>query len=398
MDPLDRLIRGAADELNATVASAYVTRQRAQVERIYRKLHARRALRRWWAVPVALAAMLALLWVVRPSPRDVELSATLESRPFAAGSSLHAGEEPRVLRFSDRSQVALAPGSEARLTQSDGERVRVELARGRLDIRVRPGGRHTWIVAAGPYTVEVTGTVFAVTWERPTPGLTVEVAAGRVHVRGATLGVDGVVLRAGQQLHVQAAEVASAPEPAAAAMPACAGSDCAGPPGVPTAGRLPSRAAVHWRELAGQGEHAKAIAAAERAGLEVLLERLTAADLDRLVWSARLAGAAGPARDGLLTLRRRFPAHARAHLAAFLLGRVALELAGDTSTAARWFETYLHEQPSGALAEQARGRLMEIRHERGERAQAEAMAREYLQHHPRGERAPQARRILLASD
>lgn len=393
MDPLDQLTREAARRLGETFPPTRVDRQRVQADHMYRTLRARPDLRRWWAVPAALAVMLALVWLFQVAPRDTALVATLAARPVAAGSSLRAGQEPLVLEFSDRSRVALAPETEARLAQSDAGRVRIDLERGSIELSVTPGGQRAWIVGAGPYTVDVTGTVFAVAWEPGTQNLAVDVTTGSVRVRGVALGDYGTRLSAGQHLRFGGPPVPPSLAPAAAetsSAPECQ------PPGceVRAKATMRPRPEPTWRELAERGEHVEALAAAERLHITALVERLGAADLDRLVLSARLADAAGPAREGLLALRRRFPAHAAEQGAAFLLGRVAFDLAGDTRTAVGWFETYLREQPAGALAEQARGRLMEIWSDGGDWMRAQVMARDYLLHHANGERAGLARRIL----
>ncbi len=48
-----------------------------------------------------------------------------------------------------------------------------------------------------------------------------------------------------------------------------------------------------------------------------------------------------------------------------------------------WFETYLREEPGGSLAEQALGRVMELRR-RGAPGAARAVAERYLAAYPRG--------------
>ena len=67
-----------------------------------------------------------------------------------------------------------------------------------------------------------------------------------------------------------------------------------------------------------------------------------------------------PARDALQALRRRFPGDPRARTAAFLLGRIALDLEHDPAGARAWFSTYLSEAPAGPLAGDARRRLDEL--------------------------------------
>jgi len=165
------------------------------------------------------------------------------------------------------------------------------------------------------------------------------------------------------------------PEPASAVSPR--------PPALPA-----------WRRLAASGEHAAALAAVERAGLAAVLERADAESLEQLAHSARLANAAEPARRALQALRRRFPRDARARMAAFLLGRVALEQEKDPDAAASWFSVYLQEQPSGPLIEEARGRILELRRHQGDPAAVQAAARAYIEHHPEGSRARLARALL----
>jgi outer membrane protein assembly factor BamD (BamD/ComL family) len=76
-------------------------------------------------------------------------------------------------------------------------------------------------------------------------------------------------------------------------------------------------------------------------------------------------------------------------MAAFLLGR-----ASHGATAARWFETYLEEQPGGNLAREALGRLIEAYQASGSKEAAVRTARQYLKRYPTGPHAELARRAV----
>jgi TolA-binding protein len=63
---------------------------------------------------------------------------------------------------------------------------------------------------------------------------------------------------------------------------------------------------------------------------------------------------------------------------------MAFDQRGDYPSAARWFWTYLGEEPGGSLASDALGRLMEAQSRSGNQAAAKATARRYLEAYPNG--------------
>jgi hypothetical protein len=75
-----------------------------------------------------------------------------------------------------------------------------------------------------------------------------------------------------------------------------------------------------------------------------------------------------------------------------LLGKIAADQLGSPGEAATWFETYLQEEPGGALAEQALGRMLEIR--KRDPGAARATAERYLARYPNGAYAALARSIV----
>ena len=113
-----------------------------------------------------------------------------------------------------------------------------------------------------------------------------------------------------------------------------------------------------------------------------------------LLSSARLSGEQGTARRALLSLRKRFGGSNAAAMAAFRLGRLSWDNDQDAGEAARWFRRYLSEAPRGALAADARGRLMVALRDSGQLGEARRVAKSYLSLHPQGSYANIATSLL----
>jgi transmembrane sensor len=173
--------------------------------------------------------------------------------------------------------------------------------------------------------------------------------------------------------------------------PASAGAIAPAPPKPSVSNEPPANDG--WKALARAGNYEDALAAADREGFDDLVARLPAADVALLADAARLAGDGARARRALITLRRRFPGIEAAHLAAFRLGRLSLA-EQNYDDAARWFRTYLGEVPSGTLADEATGRLVEAQARAGDRAGARATAEQYLLRFPGGPYESLARGML----
>jgi TolA-binding protein len=149
-----------------------------------------------------------------------------------------------------------------------------------------------------------------------------------------------------------------------------------------------------WRALVAAGRYAEGVRAAERAGWTRVCRSANAVELLALADAARLSGETSRAVEALLMLRQRFPGSTSAATGAFSLGRLAFEKRGNYGDAARWFQTYLNEQPQGPLMGDAIGRLMEARDRGGDRAAARRDAERYLERFPTGPYAGTARVIL----
>jgi hypothetical protein len=354
-----------------------------------------------WALAPALVCVIGL-WVWRSLSTVSFKSAGSEGQAGAWLATGGASELP--LTFSEGSEVVMAPDSRGRVEALDRSGASFLLERGEVRAHVVHQTNTNWRFLAGPFEVRVTGTALGVDWDPTRERFAVHVDEGSVMVRGPNVGAPQMV-RAGEQYVVDLPARTTRISPSgtdghadADAKPD-AGSNAVEPPspsGSPAATFHPpptaSSPAVSWVKLDEKGDYDAAYAAALSAGLASVLRASSADELLRLAQVARLSGHRDTERDALVTCRRRFPGSERSAVAAYELGR-----SSSPSEASGWFDTYLGEQPSGALAREAAGRLVEARASAGDDRGARDAATRYLARYPDGPHAPLARRILAGA-
>lgn len=365
--------------------------------------------RRWAALGLAAAVVGLVLVMARP-PRTLS---------FGVGESLEGGRiddwiaapvgRPLPVRFSDGTSFELAASSRARVVETSERGAVVVIERGAVEASVVPRAGGSWRVHVGPYQLRVKGTHFIASWEPSDERLTVKLTEGALLVVGP--GIEqGTDLSAGSELEARAPlrrwavkplELLPRPEEPADAGPVVVAPDAAPDRTVPEApedGGTPSGPPPSWRRLFEAGKHREALRRAEALGFDELCASLAPADLDALAEVARSSGASDKSEQALLALRSRFPHDGLAAVAAFRLGLIAYDFRGNQGDASRWFSTYLAEQPAGALAREATGRLLEAAHRAGRRDEAVAAARRYLASYPEGPHAAQAREVLASGE
>jgi TolA-binding protein len=300
------------------------------------------------------------------------------------------------LRFDDGTRVSLAAGTSARVASLDGHGAHIVIEKGRAVASVvhRPDSR--WRVDVGPFQVAVVGTRFDVSWDASARVLELRLDEGAVLVSGGLLS-DSLRVQAGQRLRAFAddarvelsgAETSRAPLAApAASSEVASGVEAA----APALARSVAAPAVTWQSLASAGKFREAVAAAERSGFEQECARASGQDLLMLGDAARLAGAAARAEQAYTAARGKLPGGGRA---SYGLGLVAFDQRSDYAGAARWFQTYLREQPGGSLRAEAMGRLLESLHRSGRKQEAQKLADQYLGRYPNGAQAPLARQLV----
>ncbi len=393
-DPVERILETYAEGLEATPHEAPNINRLEQ--RVRGTLRERSAARRRSVGRLQVALSLAAVFAVVSAGVAYQLgrgAAPTAALVVPAGDwlSTTAGvAEER--KFDDGSLVRLESDSSARVQFVQAKGGLVHLDRGAVKLKVHHRDGSTWRVAAGPYEVEAIGTEFVVDWvaNRDKP-LRVSVTEGTVAVRGPAFRGTRFV-----SAH-QMVEVSSPENAATAAEPTPVPVDSLSPEAA-TAEVAPEETTVNaprvrneptWRALEASGKYAEAIKSAERRGLAGVYQAGAADDLLALARAARFAGRMDVAREALTACRARFSGSQQAAMSAFLLGRSA-----SGAQAAQWFSTYLKEQPAGALAREALGRLIEAYQAAGDRVSSRAAAERYLKSYPDGPHATLAREAL----
>jgi len=379
----------------ARLLRAYPTPRAAPTGRA----RARRATR--WGLAALAAGACCVMVALLSQPPALEYRLGAADVAGQAGDWIAPPSQERVpIHFSDGTELALAGGTRARIVDMEATGATVIVERGELHASVVHTERTRWQIFIGPYRVHVTGTRFDVAWRPEDERFSLALQTGSVLVSGP--GIDGErTLRAGEQLFVgrvggALTQLASEPSPPSApsrlatspselepavSTPApevtptpraTSGAERRTAPRRATQATPPTRA-EDFRSLATASRYPEALASAERAGFGQLCRTLASDDLLLLADVARLAGAPGLARSAYRTVRERFPGR-DAGQAAFFLGRLAFDRDADYGEAARQFELSLAEGPTGPLAREAAGRLLEARIRQGDEASARRAA------------------------
>ena len=317
------------------------------------------------------------------------------------------------VRFSDGSLLSAAPGARVRVEETERRGARILVEKGALSAAVQHQAESNWRFGAGPYEVRVTGTKFRLAWDPERAEIDLRLDEGSVEVESPA-GPRRVEVRAGQRFHASeragflhvenveppasAAPASAAPEPplepaAAAVVPRQgepSGADESKPRVASSTASLAHEEA--WPELARRGQFGAIVTQAKARGIEACLGSSPAADLRALADAARYGGDTVLAERSLEALRSRFSGSANGRAAAFLLGRTH-ESRGDLAGADRWYRVYLKESPTAELAADALAGRMRVASTLSRRAEAKALAEEYLARHPNGVDARLARKL-----
>jgi hypothetical protein len=353
------------------------------------------------ALATATVVIALLLWQRSPTKDSLTFSVGPDTRAGQVGIYYAATPDSELpLRFSDGSSVLVQPRGGVRVQQTAGQRVAlfVETGRARFDVAHRP--QAGWDIAAGPYSVRVTGTAFDLAWAPETRSFELEMRSGSVTVRGPGIETGVVVKNTERFVSRVTADVkrseSAAPRPEKAA-PDRESRGEAKEHGNESATQKPSSSTAtaekppaSWTELASKGDYASIVRAAEERGIDQSMASASADELRALADAARFSGRSALAQRALLTIRSRFPGTKAATGAAFVIGRM-LDGSGDARSAVTWYDRYLAE--GGSLAAEALGRRMLALRRSGDDNLSRQAALDYLRRFPDGPYARQAREL-----
>jgi TolA-binding protein len=367
------------------------------------------------AAGALVAAAAGAVLFVRSRPLDLVVDGHAE----APGRWISAPAEAEVpIRFSDGTAFVLDPRASGRVSDVTRRGAHLMLDAGRARVSVTPNRGGQWQVTAGPFTVDVKGTKFDLTWTPAVQELNFVLTEGSVTISGCELG-DARPIHRGERLFVSClrhelrlesasagtssadAPVVDAPPatndepapsaPSATAAPPSPPESLASVPAAPSARGAP--APDSWQSMARASRFADAMARVNDLGFDTELARAGRDDLVLLGDAARLTGDATHALTAYQRVRARAPGSDAAATAAFAIGRVYFDQRRAYADAARAFGTYLTERPRGPLAREAMGRRMEALSHAGDLSTAARVADEYLAKYPNGPHAPLARTL-----
>jgi hypothetical protein len=397
-----------------------------------RRAEPRRRGLRGWAIGLGLCAASAAVVFGLHSWRsgraltfDVGGGAIVESGYIRGASNAGA-----PIQFSEGTRIDLAAGARMSVVAPGPHGARLRIEEGAAHFSVMHLPHAAWSVEAGPYVVEVTGTVFDVRWSSADETIEVRLRSGSVRVSGPLLS-EHATLRPGQRLtaHLatrelqidenlgtEAAPPTAPPAPtsveAGPPLEARPPTEAPPPPAVASspapahAVRKPARVVAsvdsravadwvpqRWPARVSAGDAKGVVAEAVAHGLDAAVADADADALVALADAARYTGRSYLAERALRAQRTRFPGTPAADAAAFFLGRLADDR-GAAADGLDWYRRYLTEEPQGAYAAEALGREMIGVARLSGRPAARALALEYLRRFPDGTYLLHARAIL----
>lgn len=350
----------------------------AALARMWRRIDDRRSTAsrppwRWLAVAAVAAGVLAFVVSRRPT----------------SGPELGV---PVVASFSFDDGARIEIDDDARLVPvvHDNDEVGLVLERGRATFDIPPGLGRRWWIDAGRTTVEVVGTRFDVVRDRDR--VTVTVVRGAVLVRSELLADRVRRIAAGEHI------VVARTEPPADS----AGSDASSGSRYDAEAEAESVAEAGSRLGTGSGPTPRVGAADPAVGANPTAAPPAAPDavdagtnptaLLQAADRARTAGENERAAELLTQFVTDHPTDPQTSVAAFTLGRLALERLDDPKRAAEAFQRALDAGVPRALEEDAMARLVESYARAGDHAAADEAAGRYLDRFANGRRAAEVRR------
>lgn len=358
-------------------------------------------------VAIAACALIAVLGFGGPEPGASVTPLTGDS---LQGQWLFASTGDESVAFVDNSKVVLKKGSTARILSEEGHGVHFLLEQGVAHVNVIHYDDTNWVMDVGPYKVNVVGTTFTLSWVPQTQVFSLTLDEGAVEVFGpmvedgrrishketftASVLKGTVEIRSAEPVKL-ALDKEDVDEKAPLGAPVAATSTVTKRhSSAPHQGKnrkdfaqrpqASNKKMVSWQEMNRQGKFSDVVKNAKTQGIGGVLASKPVSELMALGDAARLVKEWQLANETYMALRKRAPGSKNASTAAFSIGKIAFDTHKHYGVAAQWLETYLTEDPSGRLAREALGRLMEAHQKMGNLSGAQSAAHQYMQKYPAG--------------
>ena len=349
-------------------------------------------------------------WLAPDSGSEAPAAAVLSYRvdnqdPPSGGYILAPQTAESLLAFSDGSKVRLAARARGRVVEVSSRGARFALDAGKVSVDIVQRPRAQWIFEAGPFRVNVHGTSFTIAWNPVDAVFEVRLISGAISVASPVAGPE-IQMRAGQTLRVSLRDQSSTmgdderrarvpvadrralPHPLRSSRP---GLRPAGPAGAAAlvAPRLDGRA------LGKQGGRHRRRRRSPRSDVGARARRQRGplgAGQCRPICGPACAGRPSSERPSTGAFRRRIGRGKRPSCWAACTTGIQIRLKPSDGTIA-----ISSKRTMAWVSADALGRKMTLLERSNRRAEALAVAREYLRRSPRGTYANAARALVRSS-
>lgn len=364
------------DRLKETHRRIRNTRKKQQTRRVHMASLAAAAL-----VSAIIGALIASL--ISSSQRQQNQAPPSNSVLLANGQEIESivvgdQDQPTAYPLADGSTIKMYPGSHLESEINTGDVVKLRLRSGRAEFSVVKNQFDLFRVRVGTVLIDVVGTQFVV--EKTNRSIKVDVQEGIVKVHGGSLRKQHLL--AGQSITIghDGSELA-----VAQAQPEQKVNGTTQRRTEKTSKNVVSSKA-RWRLMAQKRNFREAYTSLGSSGLSRETQRaVTAEDLFTLADVARLSGHPGQAVAPLEKLVNEFPHDNRAPLAAFTLGRLHLDILGNSDKAIFCFSQTISLGPPPSLKEHSYARLVEAFARSRKSGAAKTAAHEYMRRYPNGQ-------------
>ena len=202
---LSRLVRLAQEATSDPSSSEGDGLTRLESEIARRRLRRRaRSNGLSWLIVMDLAVSIAAI-VLAMTYRHSVPGFAVENRSAGNGAYVPALDDARI-RFADGAEAVLESGARTRVAEVYPGGARIVLEDGKAHFCITPMHSAKWLVEAGPYSLQVAGTVFDVAWIESEASLDLWLHTGSITIFGP-LFPKGLAVQPGQRLIARAENV-----------------------------------------------------------------------------------------------------------------------------------------------------------------------------------------------